>query len=202
MGPDEYDQATDDSAPRGRIARLSIEALRHAAALPINDVAVLAGRLYRYNSLPLAPANAAPAVPTTDLTRLGLATPGVATALDRDWTCTASGADGEWLCWSAAERWESTDGTRGTCKLYVSPAPVAIREAFAATVTAATAHHALAFKAGAGHYGLLRPDKLVIYFRHRDHLHAAAAALTDALAGQPAHGVPFTAGVTAGRMIC
>ena len=201
MGIDGYDGVAGDAQPRGRIARLSIDALRHAAALPIDDVAVLAGRLYRYNSLPLAPANAAAAVPTTDLTRLGLATPAVATALDRDWTCTASGTDGEWLCWSAAERWESTDGSRGTCKLYVSPAPAAIREAFAATVAAATAHQALAFKAGAGHYGLLRPDKLVIYFRHRDHLYAAAAALTDALAGAPAHGVPFTAGVSPDGMI-
>jgi hypothetical protein len=201
MGLDGYDGGTDDSPPRGRIARLSIDALRYAALLPISDVAVLAERLYRYNSLPLAPASAAATGPATDFARLGLAAPGVAAALDRDWTCTASGVDGEWLCWSAAERWESTDGTRGTCKLYVSPAPAAIREVFAATVAAATAHHALAFKAGAGPYGLLRPDKLVIYFRHRDHLYAAAAALTDALAGAPAHGVPFTAGVTADGMI-
>jgi hypothetical protein len=201
MGIDGYDGVADDSPPRGRIAQLSIDALRHAAALPIGDVAVLASRLYRYNSLPLTPANAVVAAPTTGLTRLGLATPAVAAALDRDWTCTASGADGEWLCWSAAERWESADGTRGTCKLYVSPAPAAIREAFAATVAAATAHQALAFKAGTGHHGLLRPDKLVIYFRHRDHLYAAAAALTNALAGAPAHGVPFTAGVTADGMI-
>jgi hypothetical protein len=201
MGLDEYDGGADDSPPHGHIAQLSIAALRHASALPIDDVAVLAGRLYRFNSLPLSPANAAPAVPATDLTRLGLATPAVATALDRVWTCTATGADGEWLCWSAAERWESADGTRGTCKLYVSPAPAAIPEAFAATVAAATAHQALAFKAGAGPYGLLRPDKLVIYFRHRDHLYAAAAALTDALAGAPAHGVPFTAGITPDGMI-
>jgi hypothetical protein len=201
MGIDEYDGSVDGPAPSGRIARLSVDALRHAAALPIDDVTILAGRLYRYNSLPLTPATAAAAVPTTDLARLGLGAPGVAASLDRDWTCTASGVDGEWLCWTAAERWESTDGSRGTCKLYVSPALVAIREAFAATVAAATAHQALAFKAGAGHYGLLRPDKLVIYFRHRDHLYAAAAALTDALAGAPAHGVPFTAGVTADGMI-
>jgi hypothetical protein len=200
IGLDEYDGTGDGTPGRGRIAQLSIGALRHAALLPINDVAVLAARLYRYNCLPLTPETTS-AGPMTDFARLGLATPGVAAALDRDWTCTASGVDGAWLCWSAAERWESTDGARGTCKLYVSPAPAAIREVFAATVAAATAHHALAFKAGAGPYGLLRPDKLVIYFRHRDHLHAAAAALTDALAGQPAHGVPFTAGVTADGMI-
>jgi hypothetical protein len=200
-GVDGYDEVAGDSPPRGRIAQISIDALRHAAALPIDDVAVLAGRLYRHNSLPLTPANASATMPVTDLTRLGIARPAVATTLDRVWTCTASGADGEWLCWSAAERWESADGTRGTCKLYVSPAPAAIPEAFAATVAAATAHQALAFKAGAGPYGLLRPDKLVIYFRHRDDLYAAAAALTDALAGAPAHGVPFTAGITPDGMI-
>jgi hypothetical protein len=208
IGLERYDGAgdgVDGAPPRGRIAQLSIDALRHAALLPISDVAVLAARLYRYNCLPLAPDITPDGTPatgsTTDFTRLGLATPAVAAALDRDWTCTASGVDGEWLCWSAADRWESTDGTRGTCKLYVSPAPVAIREAFAATVAAASAHQALAFKAGAGPYGLLRPDKLVLYFRHRDHLYAAAAALTDALAGYPAQGVPFTAGVTADGMI-
>ena len=191
MAAEGYDGAIDgaDGVPRGRIADLSISALRHASMLPIDDVAVLAARLYRYNSLPLSPAGDAastaaantPATPATDLARLGLTTPAVAAALDRDWTCTASGTDGDWLCWSAAERWESTDGTRGTCKLYVSPAPAAIRDVFAATVAAATSHHALAFKAGAGPYGLLRPDKLVVYFRHRDHLYAAAAALSDAL---------------------
>jgi hypothetical protein len=207
MGVEGYDGAIDgvDDAPRGRIAQLSIDALRHAAMLPIDDVAVLAARLYRYNSLPLAPAGdaagGATRTPTTDLARLGLATAAVAAALDRDWTCTASGADGDWLCWSAGERWESTDGTRGTCKLYVSPSPLAIRDAFAATVAAATSHHAMAFKAGAGPYGLLRPDKLVVYFRQRDHLYAAAAALSDALAGAPAQGVPFTAGITADGML-
>jgi hypothetical protein len=201
MSVDGYDLGAEVSQPRGLVGRLSIDALRHAAALPIDDVAALARRLYGYNRLPLTPTNAAPALPTTDFARLGLDAHGVAATLDRDWTCTSSGTDNEWLCWSATERWESTDATRGTSKLYVSPAPSAVRDAFAATVAAATAHDALAFKVGAGHYGLLRPDKLVIYFRHREQLYAAAAALTDALAGAPAHGVPFTAAITADGML-
>lgn len=198
---DGSDIAPDDIHPRGLVARLSIDALRHAAALPVDDVAELARRLYGYNRLPLTPGNAAPALPTTDLARLGLDARGVAATLDREWTCTASGVDGEWLCWSAAERWASTDATRGTCKLYVSPMPEATRGAFAATVAASTVHDALAFKVGAGHYGLLRPDKIVVYFRHREALYAAAAALTDALAGAPAQGVPFTAAITADGML-
>jgi hypothetical protein len=201
MTLDGYDLGPDLSEPRGLVARLSIDALRHAAALPIDDVAALARRLYGYNRLPLTPSNAAPASATTDFTRLGLDARGVAAMLDRTWTCSSSGADTEWVCWTAPERWESTDATRGTSKLYVSPAPAATREAFAATVSAATAHGALAFKAGAGPYGLLRPDKLVIYFRHREQLHAAAAALTDALDGAPAHGVPFTAAITEDGML-
>ncbi len=57
MEGEAYDGAIGgvDDAPHGRIAQLSIGALRHASMLPIDDVGVLAARLYRYNSLPLAP---------------------------------------------------------------------------------------------------------------------------------------------------
>jgi hypothetical protein len=203
------DVAADDMAPSGHVARLSLDALHYAAALPIDDIATLARRLYAYNRLPVTPANAAPALLTTDLARLGFIATGngnavgvtsaVSATLDRHWTYTPS--DGEWLSWSSPERWAAIDTTHPTCKLYVSPAPTAIADAFAATVAAATTHGALAFKVGAGPYGLLRPDKLVMYFRDRAQLFAAATALTAALAGAPAHGVPFTAALTENGML-
>ena len=197
----EYDDSASDADMQGVVPRLSIAALRHGATLPMMDVPALGRRLYRYNSLPLTPSTNVPASAATDLIRLGANTSAVATALDRTWTCAASGPDGSWVSWSAHARWDTTDATRGTCKLYVSPALAATREAFAAVVAAATAHGALAFKAGSGPYGLLRPDKLVMYFRHRDQLHSAAAVLTDALAGAPAQGVPFTAAITSDGMV-
>ena len=41
--------------------------------------------------------------------------------------------------------------------------------------------------------GLLRPDKLVCYFRSREQMKDAAGLLHDLLDGMPAQGVPFTA---------
>ena len=65
----------------------------------------------------------------------------------------------------------------------------------AAEVLAST-RSATAFKLGADLPGLCRPDKLVVYFDRLDDLRAVAEELRGRLAGQPAHGVPFTAAIT------
>jgi hypothetical protein len=188
---------------RGLIARLSIQALHHAARLPIDDVATLAGRLYRYNRLPLTP-DATPdrdARSVSDADRFGLAAPEIARALDRGWVCTDAGASDGWMSWGPRTGVDSPVAARGTVKLYVSPLPAAVPAILAATIAAAMEHRALALKVGTGSYGLLRPDKLVIYFARRDQLQAAAARLASALAGVPAHGVPFTAAVTSDGLL-
>ena len=51
------------------------------------------------------------------------------------------------------------------------------------------------FKIGDDAGGLLRPDKMVAYFGAREELDDVGAALRARLAGCPAHGVPFTAGL-------
>jgi hypothetical protein len=53
-------------------------------------------------------------------------------------------------------------------------------------------------KIGRNLFGLLRPDKLVVYFKRFEDLEAAADRLQRELDGMPAHGVPFTAEI-AGR---
>ncbi|KLK89918.1 hypothetical protein AA309_28675 [Microvirga vignae] len=47
-------------------------------------------------------------------------------------------------------------------------------------------------KLGADHYGLLRADKMVIYFAFKDDLNEFASRLLVQIAGIPAHGVPFS----------
>jgi hypothetical protein len=49
------------------------------------------------------------------------------------------------------------------------------------------------FKIGKGAHGLLRPDKMVVYFTSYEDLIATAEQLKTELEGCPAHGVPFTA---------
>jgi hypothetical protein len=169
----------------GEIARLSLDALRYAARLRIAELPVLAGRIYAYNRLPLSPmwARRFP-------TRVAVAEHLGPTAAP--WT--PSGDSDVWRAWFRVTR----DGSGGdtTHKLYVSPQPSALADAFRMTVETLAQTEATGFKVGADVLGLLRPDKLVVYFDGFDPLAEAAEKLRARLDGLPAHGVPFTAEIT------
>ena len=96
-----------------------------------------------------------------------------------------------------------TDGAWITpYKLYVSPAIDALPAALGAVADSlARAPGVSAFKVGADLSGICRPDKLVVYFDRLDDLQRAAAQLESLLKGCPAHGVPFTAPVTADGLL-
>ena len=182
----------------GRIARLSHDALRYAAALPIDDALALSARLYGYNRRPLTP-RWKRLLPDTAAVRafLGLARSGPAAALiARDWQELAPHP--AWISFRAREEAadaESRFGAAGpTYKLYVSPEPERLADGgFAAVVAALGELRVAQFKVGADAAGLLRPDKIVAYFGDFESLARAARGLLPALAGAPAHGVPFTA---------
>ena len=98
-----------------------------------------------------------------------------------------------WLSWTS-ESWSRGDSDV-TYKLYVSPRPERIRDAFAVVARVLPAFEAAQFKVGDSAAGLLRPDKLVAYFKTREMLDDAAAVLRRELAGCEAQGVPFSAGL-------
>jgi hypothetical protein len=75
-------------------------------------------------------------------------------------------------------------------KLYVSPVVNDVPAAVDAAKAVTGPHGG---KLGAGPYGLLRPDKLVLYYASFDALYNAASRLMSALDGVRPHGVPFTA---------
>ena len=83
----------------------------------------------------------------------------------------------------------------------MSPAADAVRQVFPDVVAAVTPHWPFACKVGTGVHGLLRPDKMVVYFARPDDLHAAASAVAAALAGAPVHGVPFSSAVTGDGLV-
>jgi hypothetical protein len=99
-----------------------------------------------------------------------------------------------WISWRPIEH-RHAPRDEGTFKLYVSPRPEHIREAFHALVRVLAEIPGSQFKIGPDATGLLRPDKLVAYFGNRAELDRALAALHVELAGCPAHGIPFTAGI-------
>jgi hypothetical protein len=191
-GPLAFGERREGGAGEGRLARLSVAALRYGEALAVGDPIRLSLRLYGYNRRPLSPRWRS-LLPSPEAVQewLGIG-PGGAnrTALDRTWK--PSPPSEHWLSWRSRleEAASSSGGT--TWKLYVSPVPEALPGSFGAILEALGAARAGQFKIGAGAAGLLRPDKIVAYFPSFERLAEAAGAVQSRLAGVPAQGVPFT----------
>jgi hypothetical protein len=175
------------------LAALSRRALEFAEALEISDVAALSLRLYMYNHVPvsrrwhtLLPDQAAVEH------HLGIDKGALTKMADRGWTRTRSGGAQGWIAWQAKRPPQEHDSGL-TYKLYVSPACPQVDVGFQAAAEAAARSRAFYFKVGSDVHGLLRPDKIVLYFREFADLQETAARLMKDLEHCPAHGVPFTA---------
>lgn len=187
---------TGPASAGGELARLSHDALCHAAAFPAADPLEVAARLYQFGRVPIAPRLErelgsdladGPAV----LGWLGLGPGGARRRLlERDWRVPADTREG----WLAFERRSGASRSEGpSWKLYFSPRVAALPDALEAFAAALARHGAHAFKLGADAAGLTRPDKAVAYFASFEALGAAGQDLAERLAGVPAQGVPFTA---------
>jgi hypothetical protein len=71
-----------------------------------------------------------------------------------------------------------------------------MREALQKAIEVAVETRATSFKVGKDVYGLLRPDKFVVYFDSFNDLAAAARRFEQELRGFRAQGVPFSAALT------
>jgi hypothetical protein len=190
----------------GRLAELSLAALRYGQALAVDDPLLLSWRLYCFHRRPLTPSWKR-LLATADAVEahLGIAPGGSARRLlDRSWSRTAP-AEG-WLSWRARARRGAHPDPLGaadapTWKLYVSPMPEVLAGSFGEILEALTEARAGQFKVGADAVGLLRPDKIVAYFPSFERLATAAETLAGRLAGAPAQGVPFTSEIRGGGLL-
>ena len=186
--------ASDSVKERDALADLSLQALQHAAALQTGATAELSGILYRYNTIPLTPQWLRRIPDQNTLREYLQIQPGGRNRRDLDvaWT-QVSTADkhAAWLIW--VSRTVAVDPHRVAYKLYLSPLPAQLRDAFRVWLPAITAAGAFHFKLGSNVRGLLRPDKMVAYFNDRAALDEAGKRISRDLAGCPAQGVPFTA---------
>jgi hypothetical protein len=175
------------------IMRLSRDALLHAQDLETNDPALLMTALYFYNRIPMSPFwRTRFASHEAILAHVGADRGSLRGLLESEWI--ASDTFRGWLSWSSrTRRQHGADDV--TYKLYVSPRPERIRDAFETVVRVLAEFPGTPFKMGDSAAGLLRPDKLVAYFATREELGEAAAVLRRELAGCEAQGVPFSAGL-------
>ena len=167
---------------KATLATLSKRALIYAAVLEASDPLMLTARLYEYNRLPASPRwcnlwQDARAV------RRYL---GIDSEMGSEWLHTE-----HWFAWSAPET--QLNPNRPVWKLYISPAMSAVQEAFRTATTIVVNSKAVHMKIGSTAEGLLRPDKIVAYFREMSDLSEAAQRILEMLNACPAHGVPFTA---------
>lgn len=193
------------AAEDGPLARLSVAALRYAAALDVDDALRLSARLYTYNSYPLSPRRRRELPDAEAVERhLGLNRGPLATLLDRSWApLSPSGDAAGWRVWrpkrlrAGGRGVDPRDGGSAPVvyKLYLSPAWEATREAFHAGIGALGESLPFQIKMGGSLSGLLRPDKFVAYFSSFEDLGEAAERLRAALHGCAAQGVPFTGGI-------
>ena len=110
--------------------------------------------------------------------------------LDTAWRFIPPHADFSWYSWLKPQA--THDNNQPIFKLYISPAPAEIPAVLTAVVPVLIDSEAFCFKAGATVEGLLRPDKLMVYFTRREALFQTAALLENRLPACRVHGVPFT----------
>src|SRR5260221_484630 len=188
--------ALSASSPQGRLARLSYDALRYAESLRLTDLSPLTARIYGYGREPVSPVWARRLAGRKEL--LAFLGAGEGADLRRTLDCTwdmANQRDSHgWVVWASRRRSDSQPEAP-TYKLYVSPKIEAMPRAFAAVVDVFSSRGG-SFKVGADAPGLLRPDKLVLYFLDQEGLLEVASKLTRELEGVSPHGVPFSAPIT------
>lgn len=175
---------------RIEVPALATRAIDHALSLYVDDFETLVMMLYRYNTAPITPRwrrtlGDAARIPSF-LTRGGKV---AFERLMRGWEI--AGKDEHWL--HVRRRHHGPSGTKTGCKLYVSPRTAALPEIMPAVLKVLAEGGAFAFKIGNSLADLMRPDKVVAYFDHRDRLQQVADRLCSSLQGCPVQGVPFSA---------
>jgi len=201
-GPEACDliyDASPSNVTQGFLTRLAQEALEYAEALDVEDTDLLSARLYFYNRVPLSPLWKRRFPGREFVARyLDLENRGANRRLLGDsWEeMKLTSPLDVWFRWEARCDRALKMELRRMYKLYLSPRPEFVREAFRAlahVLADVRAHH---FKIANNAVNLLRPDKMVIYFWNFETLHEAATRIATRLAGCPVQGVPFTAGIT------
>ena len=164
----------------GRLAQLSLRAIRYGQALKLTDVPLLARRLYGFGAVPRGPRWELLIGGADAIALLGIHPEGrTRQNLARNYQASTHP---NWLSWSMETEHEQ-QRPELPYKLYVSPRPEALARCFPILAGVLSEGRVWSFKIGRGVPGLLRPDKFVAYFEDLDHLRNVAEVLAGASRG-------------------
>jgi hypothetical protein len=176
----------------GRICDLSFTALKAAQALPEKDPKTISSWLYSYNCLPMSPKWAAMFAGSANINISLDLHPGSSTRTLLNESFLYHEVHG-WRIWQSAEDDLAVNDDQPVYKLYISPHPGVLADTFPIVARCISETNAPSFKLGLDAFGLLRPDKLIVYFAEFEALTDLASSLLLELGACPAQGVPFTA---------
>ncbi len=188
----------DHFAAENPLAALSRRALEYAAEMEIANPSALSTRLYMYNHVPFSP-HWQKLLPNRAALEqyLGIGSGATSQLLKNSWTRVSESGNQGWIAWQAPLRYSSST----TYKLYVSPAPGNVKDGFCAAADVAAFSRAFHMKVGGDVHGILRPDKIVLYFREFADLQDTASNILQKVGGCPSHGVPFTADLNGEKLL-
>jgi hypothetical protein len=174
----------------GRVAALTQQAIGYAAHLRRLDTParIAAQAIYDFNRLPAAAPlpGYAGSVALADEVESELAAEGRRIA---DRYGRSIEAASKWLYWI---RRDQAVGGRLRHKLYVSPTVRSLRPTLALAMRVADDQGVPSFKLGLDAHGVLRSDKLVVYFTEPEARRSFADEFLRQSDGLEAHGVPLT----------
>jgi hypothetical protein len=175
------------------LSQLSYKAIYYAWMLNHADERSIASHLYTYNTIPWDASMKLNfykkhSVKEFLFSRID---DGSIKMINEQWQSTQNK---DWLSWSrkTTEKFIN-DRSQGTCKLYISPLANDLPEVFLKSIPVINTSDAVSFKIGNTLQGLLRPDKMVVYFYSQGSLFKTAGILSNKLKGYVSQGVPFSA---------
>ena len=176
------------------LSRLSYKAIHYAWTLSDQDERSIASRLYAFNTIPWDASMKMMFYEKHNVKDFLFSSidDDTMNTLSEEWHSMVTEKK-EWLSWNRKATKTLIDPqSPHIYKLYVSPLLNDVPAVLARCVPAVNTSDAVSFKMGNTLQGLLRPDKMVMYFYSKESLIKMARVLKESLKGFPCQGVPFS----------
>jgi hypothetical protein len=188
------DDIINEGHPQTYLSQLSYRAIRYAWTLNDHDERSMASRLYAFNTVPWDASMKTMFHEKHNVNDFLFSSidDDTMNTLNEQWHSTVTEKK-EWLSWNRkAMKTPIEPQSPHIYKLYVSPLINDVPAVLARCLPAINTSDAVSFKIGNTLRGLLRPDKMVVYFYSKESLIQMARVLKESLKDFPSQGVPFS----------